>query len=153
MYEDGLALPESLNEYGRLSNMQAWLGKPMTARRRSTVVAVVLATLLAACATTAPRNVASDPDNISIPFASRGGIMNWQAIDESHLLVQDQHRSWYEVTLQNPSYRLPFVESLGFATDPSGALSRWASIVVEGMPYPIASITRAKAPSQSKHSR
>lgn len=117
--------------------------------RRAIFAAMVVSVALAACATIGPgsRSGASSVDDVTIPFAVRGGIQNWRAVDDSHLLVQDWHRQWYEVTLQSPAYRLPFVETVAFGADPSGSLSKWAYVIIAGSAHPIASISRVAAPA------
>jgi hypothetical protein len=86
----------------------------------------------------------------SIPFANRGGILNWQVLDDSNLLIEDQHHQWYRVTLQSPAMRLAFAEQLGFDTGPSGTLERLGAIIVGGLRYTIVSLVRAEPPGKRK---
>lgn len=82
----------------------------------------------------------------SIPFGNRGGVRDWQAVDESTLLLQDRHGRWYRATLQSPARDLLFAENLSFVTTPSGTIDRFSSVSVKGRRYPIISLTRTDPP-------
>ncbi len=83
---------------------------------------------------------------VTIPFANQGGISDWKVVDDSTLLIQDNHRHWYLAKLQGGAYDLAFAESLGFVTLPSGALGQFSAVVVRGRRYPIISLTRTEPP-------
>jgi hypothetical protein len=89
----------------------------------------------------------------TIPFANRGGINDWQVIDDTHLRLQDSHGQWYLARLQSPARELHFAEQLGFDTAPSGALSRFSVIVVKGQRYPLVSLTRTDPPPKKQPAR
>ncbi len=90
------------------------------------------------------------PPQAAIPFANRGGIANWQPVDQSHLLIEDNRRQWYLVTLQSPSLDLAFAEQIAFGVSPSGALERLGTVIIKGIPHPITSLVRVNAPTKSK---
>lgn len=81
-----------------------------------------------------------------IPFANRGGILDWQVEDDATLLIQDRQGQWYRARLLSPAYYLPYSHDLGFATGPSGILEKFDSVVVRGQKYPIVSLVRTEAP-------
>lgn len=92
----------------------------------------------------------ADAPELSIPFASRGGVRDWVAVDEATLLIQDPARKWYRVRLLAPARHLLHAEGLGFVTGPGGSLERGGAIVVRGQPYPIASITASEGPRRQR---
>jgi hypothetical protein len=67
---------------------------------------------------------------VSIPFANRGGINDWQADRDVGLWVQDVHRHWYYAKLMAPCIGLPFATALKFDTRPNGTLDRFSAIIV-----------------------
>lgn len=82
-----------------------------------------------------------------IPFANHGGIRDWQVVDESSVLIQDQRGQWFLAKVMGPAFTLPHSENMGVVTAPSGTLERFSEIVVQGKRYPIVSLTRAAAPT------
>lgn len=117
----------------------------------------LLAGFLSGCETSpasgadAPALSASELEaQTSIPFASRGGIANWQPVDQSHLLIEDNRRQWYLVTLQSPSWDLAFTNQIAFDPSPSGALERFSTVLIKGVPYRIISVVRTDPPGKSK---
>lgn len=105
---------------------------------------------LAAAEDDARRVEPADAPKLSIPFASRGGVRDWVAVDDATLLLQDNFRKWYRVRLAAPTRHLLHAEGIGFVTGPSGTLDRAGSIAVRGRHYPIASITPSEGPKRQR---
>lgn len=92
----------------------------------------------------------ADAPELSIPFANRGGIRDWVAVDDATLLIQDNFRKWYRVRLVAPTRHLLHAEGIGFVTGPSGALDNTGSLAVRGQKYPIASVTASEGPKRQR---
>lgn len=105
---------------------------------------------LAAAEDEARRVEPADAPELSIPFANRGGIRDWVAVDDATLLVQDNFRKWYRVRLVAPTRHLLHAEGIGFVTGPSGALDNHGSLAVRGQKYPIASVTASEGPKRQR---
>lgn len=105
---------------------------------------------LAAAEDEARRTEPADAPELSIPFANRGGIRDWVAVDDATLLVQDTFRKWYRVRLVAPTRHLLHAEGIGFVTGPSGALDNTGSLAVRGQKYPIASVTASEGPKRQR---
>ncbi|MGH7488268.1 MAG: DUF6491 family protein [bacterium] len=70
------------------------------------------------------------PSEASIAFANQGAIQDWIADGSKGIWIQDAHRTWYYAKFMGNCTGLQFTDSVGFRTEPSGALNRWSSIVV-----------------------
>ena len=99
--------------------------------RTLTAVAVLALSPLAAFAgDTAKDDASKTSPEVSIPFANRGGIKDWQADADRGLWIQDVHNKWYYAKLLNTCTGLNFANSIGFDTRPSGTFDRFSYIVV-----------------------
>lgn len=67
-----------------------------------------------------------------IPFAKHGGIRDWQGDSDKGMWVQGSDRHWFYATFMAPCLGLPFTETVGFVTGPSGELDKWSSVLVRG---------------------
>lgn len=115
------------------------------------VVGVAIGWLgLAAAEDDARRVEPVDAPELSIPFANRGGILDWVAVDESTLLVQDNFGKRYRVKLVAPTRHLLHAEGVGFVTGPSGTLDNTGALAVGGHKYPIASVTASEGPKRQR---
>lgn len=83
-----------------------------------------------------------------IPFANQGGIRNWQPVDDSSLLIQDQHGQWYLARLQSATSDLAFAEQIIFLTEPGGSFGRLGVLVIKGVRHPVSSLVKAPPPSK-----
>jgi hypothetical protein len=72
------------------------------------------------------------PADVSIPFANRGGIRDWQADHDRGLWVQDVHRKWYYAKFMGPCMGLPFAQTIAFDTRPIGTFDKFSAIIVPG---------------------
>jgi hypothetical protein len=102
---------------------------------------------MAAAASTDPANVA----DAYIPFASHGGIRDWEADRTRGLWVQDVHRKWYYAKLMGPCIGLNFAHSIGFDTHPLGRFDKFSAIIVPGSGRCVVqTFTRSDAPPPKK---
>ncbi len=83
---------------------------------------------------------------VSIPFADRGGILDWRAIGRDTLLVQGTGNRWYRVELFGPCFELPFVERVGFNANPTGDFDRFSAVIVRGQRCAVKSVTASAPP-------
>lgn len=119
--------------------------------RSSTLLAGSLLCAVVGCAgaaETAPAPAGENPTEATIPFANRGGVVDWQVADDSTLLLRDSHGQWYRARLQVPLPAYSPAERLGFATGPSGTLEKLDSVVIRGQRYPIVSLIRVGPPAK-----
>lgn len=82
----------------------------------------------------------------SIPFVNKGGVRDWQAIDDSTLYVQDLRRSWYLVKLATPCTDLAFATNIGFETKGVDTLDRFGTVIAGGQRCPISSFVGSGPP-------
>jgi Family of unknown function (DUF6491) len=85
------------------------------------------ALLLSALAASATSDVKPEA---SIPFANHGGINDWRADGDRGLWVQGINRKWFYAKFLGTCPQLQFANTVGFVSEPSGALNRWSSIRV-----------------------
>jgi len=98
----------------------------MTLTRRT---ALIGATLLVLAGTAAAKPAAPEA---SIPFANRGGILDWHADKDRGVWLQDVHRNWFYAKFMGPCIGLDFANSIGFDTRPMGSFDRFSTVVVPG---------------------
>lgn len=99
----------------------------------------------------AGRALASPPDKkhrpeASIAFANHGGVEDWQAEGDSTIYFRDQFRHWYKATLMMPAFDLPFVETIGIDSGPTGSLDKWGGVIIHHRRYPFASFEAVAGP-------
>jgi hypothetical protein len=90
--------------------------------------------LAAACALPAITLTASAADksppvnNVTIPFADRHGIEDWQADGDRGLWILSRDHKWYYARFFAPCFGLQFHESLRFKFGAAGELDRWSEV-------------------------
>lgn len=89
---------------------------------------------------------ASPPKEASIPFASKGGIWNWQVVDDKTVLIESRGRQWYKATLFGNCINLSFANGLLFIPNPSGSFDKFSSIRSRGQRCPLVSLVAIPAP-------
>ena len=94
------------------------------------IVAASLAGTLAFAALSTTALAAAAPE-AAIAFANHGGVNDWKADGTKGLWVQDRSRQWYYAELMGPCFGLNFANTLGFVTEPDGALNRRSSIILK----------------------
>lgn len=88
------------------------------------------------------------PAEARIPFASHHGIYTWDVLNDRSLLIQSQTRQWYKATLMSPCFELPFVETMGFETNPDGSFDKFSAIKVRGQRCPLISLVDSPPPAK-----
>jgi hypothetical protein len=87
---------------------------------------------------------------VQITFANRGGIWDWNVVDNRTLLIQDRSRRWYKATLMVTCIDLPFDQKLGFESNIDGSFDRFSAIQTRGQRCPLMSLVRTDAPVSKK---
>ncbi|AXJ94545.1 MULTISPECIES: hypothetical protein [unclassified Sphingomonas] len=119
--------------------------------RRLFVPALVVALLPAAVTAQTPAATDTGKET-SIPFASNGGLINWQSgpPDSGIIYVQDRTLRWYKVTLSGPCGQ-GAIDPLGltYTTDPTGTFDQFSQVRIGRFPDQtcgVASIRTSGAP-------
>jgi hypothetical protein len=86
------------------------------------------------------------PREAQIPFANKGGIWNWQVVDNNTVLIESRGRKWYKATLFGNCINLAFANSLAFIPNPSGSFDKFSTIRSHGQRCPLVSLIRVPAP-------
>jgi hypothetical protein len=92
-------------------------------------VASAALAVLSAGAVAAESSVPPQKD-VSIPFANRGGIRDWQADRDRGVWIQDVHNKWYYAKFMGPCLGLNFANSIAFDTRPMGNFDRFSAVIV-----------------------
>ncbi|WP_246586901.1 DUF6491 family protein [Stakelama flava] len=89
---------------------------------------------------------------VSIAFASNGGLRNWtRGTDDSSLYVQDSRLRWYYVRLSGPCLKYMTSMSIGYTTDSNGSFDRFSHVFDLSQPERVCgaeSIVRSAKPPQ-----
>lgn len=94
------------------------------------ILPVAAVALLAGCATqTSPNEPPADPSAV-LHFADLGGIRDWRSVDNGRaVLIEGRHGQWYRATFFSPCTSLSFANTIAFATDATGDLDKFSSIL------------------------
>jgi Family of unknown function (DUF6491) len=115
-------------------------------------LAIALVTAAAPVAAQDAPAPAPAPVEASIPFADLGTIRNWRAYDRHSLYVEADGRNWYRAIMFSSCFDLPFVEAIGFITEPNGSFNRFSGVVVRGRECKIRSLVKIDAePTKESH--
>lgn len=88
------------------------------------------AALLAGCATQTSPNEPPDGPSAVLRFADLGGIRDWRSVDNGRaVLIEGRRGQWYRATFFSPCTSLPFANTIAFATDTTGDLDKFSSIL------------------------
>lgn len=86
--------------------------------------------LLAGCATQSSPNEPPAGPSAVLRFADLGGIRNWRSVDNGKaVLIEGRRGQWYKATFFSPCTSLPFATTIAFATDTTGDLDKFSSIL------------------------
>jgi Family of unknown function (DUF6491) len=96
---------------------------------------------------------ATVPQEAQIPFADKGGIWNWQVVDDKHVLIQSRSRDWYQATLIGSCFNIGFAEKLAFVSNPGGSFDKFSSIRVHGQTCPLVSLVKTTPPPKKTKSK
>lgn len=98
-----------------------------TARMLLPVMALAL---LAGCATPSSPNEPPAGPSAVLHFADLGGIRNWRSADNGKaILIEGRRGEWYRATFFGRCTSLPFANTIAFATDTTGDLDKFSSIL------------------------
>lgn len=101
------------------------------------------AALIAPCTAKTPPPVSTEA---SIPFANRGGIYDWKALDDSTLYIQARNRKWYRAQLVPRCNGLTFAIKIGFDTGLYPSFDRSSYVLVDGQRCPLQSLVESGPP-------
>jgi hypothetical protein len=108
----------------------------------------------AAPATPAAADAASQKaPEAQIPFANRGGIWNWQVINNNTVLIESRSRKWYKATLFGNCINLSFAQELTFDSSPNGTFDKFSAIRVRGQRCPLVSLVETDAPPKKNNAK
>ncbi len=88
------------------------------------------------------------PAEARIAFANHHGIYTWDVLNDRTMLIQSQTRQWYKATLMSPCFELPFVETMGFETNPDGSFDKFSAVKVRGQRCPLISLVESPPPAK-----
>jgi Family of unknown function (DUF6491) len=94
---------------------------------------------------------AADPIPVKeaqISSADRGGISNWEVVDNVTVLIQDRARHWYKATLRVNCIDLPAEQKIGFESNADGSFDKFSAIRTRQQYCPLASLVRTEAPAK-----
>lgn len=86
------------------------------------------------------------PAEARIVFANHHGIYTWDVLNDRTLMIQSPTRQWYKATLMSPCFEMPFVETMGFETNPDGSFDRFSAVRVRGQRCPLISFVESPPP-------
>ncbi|HEY2677367.1 MAG TPA: DUF6491 family protein [Steroidobacteraceae bacterium] len=88
------------------------------------------------------------PPEAQIPFANKGGIIDWQVVDMKTVLLKDRGGRWYKATLLGTCFDLPTATNrLSFQSNPNGTFDKFSSILVgDQQRCQLASLVESAAP-------
>jgi hypothetical protein len=112
---------------------------------------VTICTALAmgvAAAMLAPQ--AQSASEASIPFASSGGIDNWQSDGDSALFLRSRNRDWYRAELVGACSGLSFATTIGYEAEANGSFESTSAIVVDGQRCPVAALQKIQGEPPKK---
>src|SRR5271167_4717586 len=88
-----------------------------------------------------------------IPFANRGGIWNWQVIDNKTLLIESRGRKWYRATLFGNCFNLSFAQNLAFVANSNGSFDKFSSIRTRSQRCPLVSLVEIPPPHRNSNAK
>jgi hypothetical protein len=89
-------------------------------------------------------------EEVSIPFAQFGGIDDWRADGTKALYVKGRGKDWYYATLMSTCQGLNFAQTIGFRNEASGSFDKFSTILVDGQPCQLTSLTKSEKPTTKK---
>lgn len=112
-------------------------------------VALLASVAIGAAHAAAPANKAKEA---AIHFADSGGIYDYKAVNDHELYIQSRDRSWYKAELLGPCDGLQYATGIGFQTEPSGDLTKFGAVLVNGHRCVVTSLVaiEGKPPKNAK---
>jgi hypothetical protein len=93
------------------------------------------------------------PREGQIPFANKGGIWNWQVVDNKTVLIESRARQWYKATLFGNCINMAFAQSMAFIPNSNGTFDKFSSIRTRGQRCPLVSLVEVPAPPKKSHAK
>ena len=78
----------------------------------------------------------------AINFANFGSIRDWKAESSRAMIITTTSGDTYRATFMGRCHSLPYSESVGFVTSPSGTLDKFGAVLVRDQKCPIRSLER-----------
>jgi len=97
--------------------------------------------------------VQDTPPEAQIPFANRGGIWNWQVIDNKTVLIESRSRKWYRATLFGNCFNLSFAQNMAFVTNSNGSFDKFSSIRTRSQRCPLVSLVEIPPPHRNSNAK
>ena|SRR5579863_9296464 len=88
-----------------------------------------------------------------IPFANKGGIWNWQVVDNKTVLIESRARKWYKATLFGNCINLAFAQDMAFISNSNGSFDKFSSIRTRGQRCPLVSLVEVPAPPKKSSAK
>lgn len=116
--------------------------------RLLSILVLLTATLLAACATSGERQRFGAKE-LEIYTRHAGApvdqirsfrLISWQPVSDFTLLLEARLNDWYLIEVDGPCSGLPWANRIGFNQTMNALQARFDSVVVEGLPCRIRSI-------------
>lgn len=95
-----------------------------------THVSMIALLVLTACAADVGAGNAPG-NNARITSIDFGGVDDWHAPSDTELLIKARGGKYYRATMLGICPGLSIVPAIGFVSDPTGALDRFGSVLVE----------------------
>ena len=93
------------------------------------------------------------PPEGQIPFANKGGIWNWQVIDNKTVLIESRARKWYKAALFGNCINLAFAQDMAFVSNSNGTFDKFSSIRTRGQRCPLVSLVEVPAPPKKSNAK
>jgi hypothetical protein len=93
------------------------------------------------------------PPEGQIPFANKGGIWNWQVVDNKTVLIESRARQWFKATLFGNCINLAFAQNMAFIPNSNGTFDKFSSIRTHGQRCPLVSLVEVPAPPKKSHAK
>jgi hypothetical protein len=107
---------------------------------------------VAPAAAVAPAAIQAPPEG-QIPFANKGGIWNWQVVDNKTVLIESRARKWYKATLFGNCINLAFAQNMAFISNSNGTFDKFSSIRTGGQRCPLVSLVEVPAPPKKSNAK
>jgi len=125
----------------------AWAGAALFAASTASATDVPVAPATAVAADPSPAPQAQ------IPFANKGGIWNWQVVDNNTVLIESRSRTWYKATLFGNCINLAFAQDMAFISNSNGTFDKFSSIRTRGQRCPLVSLVQVPAPPKKSNAK
>jgi hypothetical protein len=90
-------------------------------------------------------------EEVSIAFATMGGIDDWRADGTKALYIKGRRSNeWYYARLLSSCHGLNFANTIGFDSEPSREFNRFSAILVDGQNCKLTSLIKSEKPEKKK---